>query len=157
MKVSGQLPVPSASPTCKNPGTTWRLGRLQSRSGQFEVENKSVARAGLETRIIQPIAYLLHRRRLFGFLVASTYPENGSSRILRSDGTNQSGQTMSYLSRSCQILCHMLNSWLEQSYGCVEPVRTSLWTHCRRRTQKATFGLPCKLSGSLSCKLRSIG
>jgi len=47
MKVSGQIHVPSASPTCRNPGTSWRLGRLQSRSGQFEVENKSVARAGI--------------------------------------------------------------------------------------------------------------
>jgi len=47
MKVSGQLHVPSASPTYKNPGTSWRLGRLLSRSGQFEVENQSVARAGI--------------------------------------------------------------------------------------------------------------
>jgi hypothetical protein len=37
----------------------------------------------LETRIIQPIACSLYRLRLFGFLVASSYRENGSSSSIK--------------------------------------------------------------------------
>lgn len=42
MKVSGQHHVSPALPTCKNPDTSWRLGRLQSRSGRFEVDKKKI-------------------------------------------------------------------------------------------------------------------